>query len=127
MFKIIAFYLQVESTCLIIGNTTCLTLLFFIEVSSNPAQVRCTLCDKLCQLPATGTPSPSTNKTDHHDITELLLKVALNTKNQSKPVTILISAHKPIPMTSCTYMMLIYTYVNGAINKVMTYLYSIAC
>ena len=24
---------------------------------------------------------PSTNKTDHHDITEILLKVALNTMN----------------------------------------------
>jgi hypothetical protein len=27
----------------------------------------------------TGTPVSSTNKTDHHDITEILLKVALNT------------------------------------------------
>jgi hypothetical protein len=26
-----------------------------------------------------GTPVSSTNKTDHHDITEILLKVALNT------------------------------------------------
>jgi hypothetical protein len=42
-------------------------------------------CDKVCQLPATdqwffpGTLVSSTNKTDHHDITEILLKVALNT------------------------------------------------
>jgi hypothetical protein len=28
-----------------------------------------------------GTPVSSTNKTDHHDITEMLLKVALNTIN----------------------------------------------
>jgi hypothetical protein len=27
----------------------------------------------------------STNKTDRHDITEILLKVALNTINQTKP------------------------------------------
>jgi hypothetical protein len=27
----------------------------------------------------------STNKTDHHDITEILLKVVLNTINQTKP------------------------------------------
>jgi hypothetical protein len=27
----------------------------------------------------------STNQTDHHDITEILLKVALNTINQTKP------------------------------------------
>ena len=31
------------------------------------------------------TPVSSTNKTDRHDITEILLKVALNTINQNKP------------------------------------------
>ena len=47
-----------------------------------------TLCDKVCQWLATGqwfspgTPVSSTNKTDRHDITEILLKVALNTINQ---------------------------------------------
>ena len=46
------------------------------------------LCDKVCQWFATGlwlsqsTPVSSTNKTDRHDITEILLKVALNTINQ---------------------------------------------
>jgi hypothetical protein len=30
-----------------------------------------------------GTPASSTNKTGHHDIAEILLKVALNTNNQS--------------------------------------------
>ena len=44
------------------------------------------LCDKVCQLFATGrwfslcTPVSSTNKTDCQDITEILLKVALNPK-----------------------------------------------
>ena len=44
-----------------------------------------TLCYKVCQWLATdqwfssGTPVSSTNKTDCHDITEILLKVALNT------------------------------------------------
>jgi hypothetical protein len=44
-----------------------------------------TLCDKVCQWLAAGrwfspgTTVSSTNKTDHHDITEILLKVALNT------------------------------------------------
>ena len=44
-----------------------------------------TLCDKVCQWLATslwfslGTPAFSTNKTDRHDITEILLKVSLNT------------------------------------------------
>ena len=44
--------------------------------------MRCTtLCDKVYQLLATGrlfSPVSSTNKTDHHDLTELLLKVMLN-------------------------------------------------
>ena len=44
-----------------------------------------TLCDKVCYLLAAGRwfspgiPVSSTNKTDSHDITKLLLKVALNT------------------------------------------------
>jgi len=43
-----------------------------------------TLCDKVCQWLATGrwfslgTLVSSTNKTDRHDITDILLKVALN-------------------------------------------------
>ena len=47
-----------------------------------------TLCDKVCQWLATGwwfSPGPpvsSTNKTDRHDITEILLKVTLNTIKQ---------------------------------------------
>jgi hypothetical protein len=35
-----------------------------------------------------GTPVSSTNKTDRHDVTEILLKVALSTINQSKPTLI---------------------------------------
>jgi len=44
-----------------------------------------TLCDKVCQRLATGqwfspgTPFSPTNKTDHHDITEIFLKVTLST------------------------------------------------
>jgi hypothetical protein len=34
---------------------------------------------------ASDTPVFSTNKTGHHDITEVLLKVALSTKNQNQP------------------------------------------
>ena len=37
------------------------------------------------QLFSPGTPVSSTNKTDLHDRTEILLKVALNTINQTKP------------------------------------------
>ena len=53
-------------------------------------RARCTtLCDKVCQWVATGrwfSPGPPvsfTNKTDRHDITEILLKVMLNTIKQT--------------------------------------------
>ena len=48
-----------------------------------------TLYDKVCQWLATVrwfspcTPASSTTKTDHHDVAEILLKVVLNTQNQS--------------------------------------------
>jgi hypothetical protein len=51
-------------------------------------RARCTtLCDKVCQWLATDRwfpPVSSTNKTYRHDITEILLKVALNTIKQTK-------------------------------------------
>ena len=54
-------------------------------------RVRCTaLCDKVCQWLATDCwvvfscpPVSSTNKTDRHDVTALLLKLALNTIKQT--------------------------------------------
>ena len=54
---------------------------------------RCTryIMDKVCQGHATGrwfspgTPVSSTNITDRHDITEILLTLALNTIKQTKP------------------------------------------
>ena len=49
------------------------------------------LCDKVCQYLATGrvTPGPpvsSNNKTDRHDITEILLKVVLNSIKQTSKI-----------------------------------------
>jgi hypothetical protein len=43
------------------------------------------LPDEICRWLSPGTPVSSTNKTDRHDINEILLKVALNTTNQTKP------------------------------------------
>jgi hypothetical protein len=52
-------------------------------VGSTPARgeeyIFCTLCDQVCQWFSPGPPVSSSNKTDRHDITEILLKVALNT------------------------------------------------
>ena len=51
------------------------------------------LCHKICQLLATGrwfspgTPDSSTNKTDRHNITEILLNVALNTINHQSLIS----------------------------------------
>ena len=42
-----------------------------------------TLCDKVCRWFSPGTPVSYTNKTDRHGITVILLKVALNTINQT--------------------------------------------
>ncbi len=43
-----------------------------------------------------GTSVSNTNKTDCHDITEILLKVALNTINQAKPYLLLSVSQDPI-------------------------------
>ena len=47
-----------------------------------------TLCDKVYQWFAPGSPVSSTYKTDRHDIAEILLKVALDTINQTKPINL---------------------------------------
>jgi hypothetical protein len=65
----------------------CLSLLMlWVRISSRASST--TLCDKVCQWLATGRwfyrgpPVFSTNKTDRHDITVILLKVALKTIKQ---------------------------------------------
>jgi hypothetical protein len=69
-------------------------------VSSISIRARCiTLYDKVCQWLATGrwfSPGPpvsSTNKTDRHDITEILFKVVLNTIKQTNKTSQLIYFH----------------------------------
>jgi hypothetical protein len=66
-------------------------LMLWVRIS---IRARCTiLFDKVCQSLATGLwfslgpPVSSTNKTDHHDITEILLKVVLNTIKQTNKQT----------------------------------------
>jgi hypothetical protein len=73
---------------MVVGFTICLSpLMLWVWIS---IRARCTtLCNKVCQWLATGrwfSPGPPvscTNKTDYHDISEILLKVALNTIKQS--------------------------------------------
>ena len=88
-------YQIVEGAVVAYGNwiynnlcNQCLSLLMlWVRIS---IRTRCTtLCDKVCQWCATGrwfSPGPpvsSTNKTDRHDIAEILLKVALNNIKQT--------------------------------------------
>ena len=60
-------------------------LTLWVQISLGRCILDTTLCDKVCKWLAAGpwfylcTPVSSTNKTDRHDITEILLKVALNT------------------------------------------------
>jgi hypothetical protein len=71
----------------------CLTLYYYISCNVEPRSWRdvlnTTLCDKVCQRLATGrwfspgTAVSSTNKTNHHNITEILLRVALRTLLQN--------------------------------------------
>ena len=64
------------------------------EYRSWPGALDTTLCDKVCQIfvvdrwISPGTPVSSTNKTDSHDITEILLTVALNTISKTKPMIV---------------------------------------
>ena len=66
-------------------------LMLWVRISIS---ARCTtLCDKVCHWLATGrwfspgSPVYSSNKTDRRDITEILLKVALNTIKQTNKQT----------------------------------------
>jgi hypothetical protein len=71
---------------IICQRNQCLSLLTSrVWIPLKPGLLDTTLCDKVCQWLANirwsspGTTVSFTNKTDSHDITEILLKVALNT------------------------------------------------
>ena len=59
-----------------------ITLKLWVRIPFQRGVPCTTLCDKVCQFLATCrwfSPVSSTNKSDRHDIAEILLKVALNT------------------------------------------------
>ena len=69
--------------CMIVGFTTTCAISAYHNYSCKFESrlwrgVLDTLCDKVWWF-SPGTPVSSTNKTDRHDMTEILLKVALNT------------------------------------------------
>ena len=74
-------------------TTTCVISVYYhLSCEFEPRPIRgvldTILCDKVCQILATGrwfsagTQVSSSNKTDRHDIIEILVKVALNPINQ---------------------------------------------
>ena len=66
-------------------NQCLLPLTLWVRIPLRRGVLDTSLCDEVCQWLETGrwfspgTPISSTNKTDRHDITEILLKVTLNT------------------------------------------------
>jgi hypothetical protein len=78
---------------IIIGYTTTYAIIAYHHWCFDSVRIsisaRCKTCDKVCQWLARGRwfsqspPASSTNKTDRHDTTEILLRVALNTINQT--------------------------------------------
>ena len=73
---------------MVVGFTTAYAIGAYHHWVWIPLKARCMtlhVCDKVCQRDAAGrwfspgTPVTFTNKTDHHNITEILLKVELNT------------------------------------------------
>jgi hypothetical protein len=72
-------------------NQSLSPLTLWVRISIRRGVLDTTLCDEVCQWLAagrwfsTGIPVSSTNKIDRHDITEILLKVALNTINHTIP------------------------------------------
>ena len=93
------FDLRALITPLVSSNSSYITIsCFCITLSSEPCSWRgvldTTLCDKVCQWLATGrwfspsTPVSSTNKTDRHNIIEILLIIALNTINLNQTLPI---------------------------------------
>ena len=88
-----------------------------------------TLCDKVCQWLAIGrrfSPDPpvsSTNKTDIHDVTEILLKVTLNTIKQNKQQIIswLAVARHESNLICYSLRTAYHSYIDSSTNQNFTY------
>jgi hypothetical protein len=69
--------------CMVVGFTTTYAISAYhhsqLRIPLRRGVLNTTLCNKVCQWFSPGTPISSTYKTDHHNIAEILLKVALNT------------------------------------------------
>jgi hypothetical protein len=96
-------------------------LTLWVRTSFRRRLLDATLCNKVCQWLAAGwwfspgSPVSSTNKTDLHDITEILLKLMLSTINQTKPnlfqFLFLFSLHQRKPVIHKYYLDYYPTYI----------------
>jgi hypothetical protein len=89
--KVVPFYFNTTRfNCMFVVLIQSVSLKSWVQAPSWQGVLDATLCDKICQWLSAGRSfSPGTqffptNKTDRHDITEILLTVALNTQI-SKP------------------------------------------
>ena len=88
-----------------------IVLKLWVRIPPRRGVLDTTLCDKVNQWVGTGQwftpgiPDSSPNKTNHHDITEILLKVALITLRQTKPnhtiVNLLVIIFGLVPIRWC--------------------------
>ena len=85
----------VEFTTTYVCNRCISPLTLWVRIPIRRGLLDTTLCNKVCQWLVTGrwfspgTPVSPTNKTDRHDVTQILLKVVLNTITQTQNLTIL--------------------------------------
>jgi hypothetical protein len=88
-----------------------------LKLEFEPRSWRCvidtTLCDTVCQLLAVVFCLYSTNKTDSNDITDILLKMALNTINETKQI---LACHNIIDITKISQL---YYYLGYTIRNIM--------
>ena len=98
-----------------------ITTKFWVRIPLMRSVLDSTVYDQVCQWLATGrwlspgTPMSSPNNTDRHDITEILLKVALNIISLAPSVTklLLLVNYCNSLVLYCTCMLLIFVIVCG--------------
>ena len=94
-----------------------------VEYCSGQGVLDTTLCDKVCERLAAGLSVSlvsSTNNIDHHDITEILLKVALNTIN-------LTHIYKIYIRCLCLYGLFVWGLVTGRIVILAEHFLHVLC
>ena len=99
------------------------TLTLWVPITIRRGVLDTALCDEVCQWLATGrwfssgTPFSSSDKTDSHDIIEILLKSALNTINQTK----LSRIYSRKSWNGCAYIVYIYIVLNIFLKGLKAY------